>query len=364
MTSSNVPMDPGELRRQRRVFVLVLIAVLFALFVYTIAPVAMGFVAGILLWVMTRKMYERLLRRTRGRRGLSAALAILATLLVVVIPLVVIITLMASDAATLGQQAQEWFGPLQPQLTAGIERITHGRSLYLFGFEISAEEIRTRAAQLSTLVGQFLLKLAQKTASGIFQFSVMLFVALYTLYYFYLDGDRFIAWLKSILPLEPEHSAQLIESFFATSVATLKMLGVIGVVQGAVCGLAFWVVGAPAVIFLSVAAMISTLVPSVGTGVVIVPVAAGLFIAGKIWFAIGLLAWGAIVVGSIDNLLRPYLVHRAIAMHQLVIFLTTLGGIATFGFFGVLIGPVVAALLKSSLDVYRDVFHSNPEATA
>ena len=193
------------------------------------------------------------------------------------------------------------------------------------------------------------------------QFIVMLFVALYTLYFFYLDGDRFIEWLKRRLPLDPQHSDKLIDSFFATSIATLKMLGVIGVVQGLACGLAFWIVGAPAVIFLTVAAMISTVIPSFGPGLVIIPVAVGLFIAGKMGFAIGLLAWGAIVVGNLDNILRPYLVHRAIAMHQLVIFVTSIGGIVTFGFFGVLIGPVMAALLKSSLDVYRDVFRGDPE---
>jgi predicted PurR-regulated permease PerM len=360
MTPPVVILDPDQ-RRHRRHFVIGLVGLLLAAFLYTVAPILMGVVAGILLWVMTRRMYEELLKRVRGRQGLAAGLAIVATLLVVIVPLVIILTLMISDAATLGHEAQQWFGPLQPQIAQGIEHLTQGRSLYVFGFEITAAELRTRVAQISGQTGQYLLALVKRTASGVAQFTVLLFVALYTLYFFYLDGDKFIEWLKMTLPLDPLHSDKLIDSFLATSIATLKMLAVIGVVQGAVCGFAFWVVGAPGVIFLSVAATLSTLVPSFGPGLVIIPVAVGLFIAGKFWFGVGLLAWGAIVVGNIDNFLRPYLVHRAIAMHQLVIFLTSVGGILTFGFFGVLIGPVIGALLKASLDVYQDVFRGEPE---
>jgi predicted PurR-regulated permease PerM len=355
------PVETPPRGPRRRYFIVTLVVLLLLLFLYLIRPILMGIVIGILLWALTRGLFEGILKRVKGRRGLAGGLSFIAPLLLVIVPLVVIITLMAADATTLGEKAQQWFGPLQPQIMQGIERISHGRSVYLFGIEITAQQIRERAAEVSARMGQFLLGLVQKTASGVLQFAITLFVALYTLYFFYLDGERFLSWIKRILPLAPAQSDALIQSFFSTSIATIKMLGVIGVVQGLACGAAFWIAGAPAVFFLTVAAAIASLIPSLGTGLVFIPVAIGMFLGGKLWAGIGILAWGFLVVANLDNFLRPYLVHRQIPMHQFIIFITMVGGIATFGFFGVLIGPVVAALLQASINVYREVFQSEPE---
>jgi predicted PurR-regulated permease PerM len=184
----------------------------------------------------------------------------------------------------------------------------------------------------------------------------MLFVALYTLFYFYVDGNRFIAWFKDTVPLEPRHSSLFLESFFTSSIATLKMIGVIGVIQGVLAGIAYVIIGVPAPFFLTMLTILASVVPSVGAGLVIVPVVIGLFIAGKTAWAVALLVWLIVVIGNVDTILRPHLLHKSMRLHQLVIFVATLGGIARFGFFGVLIGPVVASLFSASLDVYRELY--------
>ena len=342
-------------RKHARYFVLVLVAGLLVLFLYMISGIVAGLVAVILLWVMTRWIYDWLLKRTRGRQGMAAGLAVLATLLLVIVPLAVIILIMTADAMSLAGEIQSWIPAVEAKINEWTRLISRN-GLSLFGYDFSPEEISSRIVELSTRAGQFLLTLTQRTASSIVSLIIMLFVALYTLYFFYLDGDRFIEWLKSTLPLENQHSSRLIDGFFKSSIATLKMIGVIGVVQGLAAGVAFFIIGVPAPFFLTVLTIFSTVIPTVGPGLVIIPVSIGLFIAGQTGWAIALLVWGAVVIGNIDNILRPYLVHKAIRLHQLVLFAAMIGGIAKFGFFGVLVGPVIAALLNAGIDIYKDVY--------
>lgn len=348
------PESDGQ-RKHRRYFVLILVAVLFLILLYMISSIMAGVVAGVLLWVMTRWIYDWLLRHTRQRRGLSAGLAVVATLLLVIVPLALVVLIMTADAVSLANEIQKWMPSVQAKLDEWLQAMDRN-GLSIFGYQFSPEEMSSRVGELSAKAGGFLFTLTQRTASSIVTIVIMLLIALYTLYFFYVDGDRFIAWLVDTLPLEPKHSQRLIDSFFTSSIATLRMIGVIGVVQGVAAGIAFVIIGVPAPFFLTVLTIISTVIPTVGPGLVIFPVVAGLFIAGQSGWAIALLGWGAIVIGNIDNILRPYLVHKAISIHQLVLFIVMIGGIFRFGFFGVLIGPVIAALFKASLAIYKEVY--------
>jgi predicted PurR-regulated permease PerM len=342
-------------RKHRRPFVLLLVAILALLLLYMVASVLAGLVAGVLLWVMTRKIFEAVLKRFGRRRGLAAGLSVMVTLLVVIVPLTIVVLLATADALRLAGDIQSWIPSLQVKFNEWMSLFSRG-GLSLFGYELSPDLVTTKIGELSTTVGQFLLMLTQRTASSVASAILMLFIALYTLYYFYVDGERFIAWFKDTVPLDPAQSQLLIESFFSSSVATLKTIGVIGVVQGVAAGIAYVIIGVPAPFLLTVLTIISTVIPAVGTALIIIPVAIGLFIAGQIGWALALIIWYAVVVSNLDNFLRPYLMHKVMSLHQLVIFVVTLGGIARFGFFGVLIGPVVAALFNASLTIYKDVY--------
>jgi predicted PurR-regulated permease PerM len=352
---STPSIDPDGQRRHRRYFILILVGVLLLVFLYMVASIIAGVIAGILLWVMTRPIYDRILKRTRERSGLAAGISVLATVLVVVVPLTVIVLIATADALRLAGDIQTWIPSVQAKFHEWMDLLSRG-GLSFFGYQLSPELISGKIGDLTTTVGQFLLQLTQRTASSIAAAMLMLFVALYTLYYFYVDGDRFLGWLKDTVPLEPKQTGQLIDSFFSTSIATLKTIGILGVVQGVAAGIAYFVIGVPAPFFLTILTIISTVIPAVGAALVIVPVTVGLFIAGQTGWAIALLVWYVAVVSNLDNFLRPHLMHRSIRLHQLIIFVVTIGGIARYGFFGVFIGPVIAALLNASLNIYREVY--------
>ena len=354
--------DNNGQRKHRRAFVIILVTVLLLLFLYMVSSIVAGVIAGVLLWVMTRWIYNAISKWTGKRQGLAAGLSVFATLLLVIVPLALIVFVMTADAVELAGEIQKWIPTVQDKLNEWMRTI-RVNGLSVFGYQFSSEELVSRIGDFSLNAGQFFLGLTQRTASSIVTIVIMLFIALYTLYFFYIDGDRFIRWFKDTLPLEPEHSTRLVDSFFTASIATLKMIGVIGVVQGVAAGIAYVIIGVPAPFLLTMLTIFSTAIPSVGPGLVLVPVAVGLFFAGQIGWAIALLAWGAIVIGNLDNILRPYLMHKTLRMHQLVLFIAMIGGIAQFGFFGVFVGPVIAALLNASLETYKEVFpRPSPEA--
>jgi predicted PurR-regulated permease PerM len=319
-----------------------------------ISTLIVGVIGGILLWAMTAGVYEWFLKRVHGKRTAAAALAMVSTMLVIVVPITLLVALMAADASTLADRASKWFEPYRPQLQEQLDRISQGRAIELFGYQITMQQVVQKVEAASGQISQFLLMLIQKTADGVARAALLLFVTLYTLFFFYLDGDAFVKWLKCILPLPHHQSQRLLDDFFATSRATLKTVVVLGAVQGTLGGFGFWVCGIPAPFFWTGLIAIASVIPAVGCHIVTVPVAILLMVSGKLWYGIGLAAWSLIVIANIDNFLRPWLVKRDVDLHQLLVFLGTIGGIATFGFFGVIIGPVIAALLKSILDIYQE----------
>jgi len=346
-------MQPDAYRRR---FVLVLTIGLLAVFLLMISGLLLGVVFGVLLWAFTRGLYSAVLRRVRERRGLAATLSLIVTTLLVVVPATLLIALMAADAASLARSAGEWLGPYRAEVESRLDNLLQGGGIEILGFRVTAADVADQLGRISATVGGFLISLLQGALGGIARAALVIGVTLYTLFFFYLDGDAFLQWTKRLLPLAPHESDRLVTDFFATSRASLKAIGVIGLVQGGMGGLAFWVCGIPAPFFWAMVMAVASTIPAVGVQIIVFPAVFVLLLIGKTWFGIGLFLWSVIAIANADNLLRPYLVRREVNLHELVVFLSTIGGIATFGFFGVIIGPVIASLLKASLHMYTEMY--------
>jgi predicted PurR-regulated permease PerM len=358
MAVTNQPPDTASginTEKHRRTFIIVLVAVLLVVFLVMVKDVLIGMIMGILLWAMTRKMYQWLLKRVR-KPGAAAGLALVATLLVIIIPVTVILAFAAADAVSLADKAQTWFEPYRQTIQGHIDRLSRGYSIQIFGYDFTAQDFTQRLEAASAKLGNLLITVLQKAAGGILSAGLLLFVTLYTLFFFYVDGEAIIAWLKRMLPLTPEQSERLIHDFLATAESSLQTVVVIGIVQGTLGGLAFWVVGIPSPIFWSVLIGLASAIPAVGGQIILVPASIIIMLVGQFWTGLGLLAFSWGVIGHVDNVLRPYLVKRAINLHQLLVLVSTLGGIAMFGFWGVILGPVIASLLKAVLDMYAEIY--------
>jgi predicted PurR-regulated permease PerM len=354
MALPDLPPPAHPLDYFRRRFTIVLAVVLLIAFFYMIADIVIGIVAGILLWVLTEGIFQWFLKKTNGRRGLSAGLSLVVSQLIFIIPIIVVAILMVADAATLADRAREWYEPYHQQVVAVLDKISHGRSIFLFGYELTMRDLAAKIGAATQEIGPALVSIVQKTIGGFARAAVLIGVAVYTLFFFYLDGAVFLEWLRRILPLSPRQSDRLITDFFETSKATLKTVGLIGMIQGVLGGVAFWICGIPAPFFWTVLMAIASVIPAVGSQIIIIPAGIMLILIGQLWWGIALILWGLVVIAHVDNVLRPYFVKRSIGLHQLLVFLGTIGGIATFGFFGVILGPVIAALLKAVLDIYSE----------
>jgi predicted PurR-regulated permease PerM len=179
------------------------------------------------------------------------------------------------------------------------------------------------------------------------------FFVLFTLYYLLRDADRIIAAIRQFVPLDTRDTDRILRETNEIIRASLQGVLAIAAIQGALGGLAFWVLGIPSPLLWGVVMFFLSMIPMAGAFIVWVPAAAYLLITGHWIKALLLTLWGALVIGTIDNVLRPRLVGQKTKLHELVVLFSVLGGLRVFGVLGIVVGPVVVAITLALLDVWR-----------
>jgi len=190
-------------------------------------------------------------------------------------------------------------------------------------------------------------------------FLFMTFVMFFSLYYFFKDSDKLLKKFMALSPLKDSQEKLLVTKFVTISRATLKGTLVIAIIQGVLMGILFASTGVSSATLWALITVILSLVPLLGTILVWAPVGAFMLLTGSIWQGVVIIVFGGIVVSNVDNLLRPKLVGGEASLHPLLVFLSTLGGIAFFGIVGFLLGPVIIVLLLTLLDIYQIEFKKN-----
>ena len=154
-------------------------------------------------------------------------------------------------------------------------------------------------------------------------------------------------------PLNNEYDEHIISKIKQTVFSTVQGVILIAIVQGILAGLGMIIFGVPNAVLWGSVSAVASLVPGLGTAIVFIPAVAYMFIIGNTAFAIGLLLWGFIIVGLVDNFLGPYLYSRGSQIHQLIMLFAVLGGIAFFGPLGFIFGPIIVALFFSLIEIYQ-----------
>ena len=303
-------------------------------------------------------LQRRYVARLGGRSALAALATILTIIGLVVVPLFLVGLAMAREALQLHEQITSGAIDLQAPLHF-LRRITPLASNYLGGFGVDLESMTQRLASSAVAVTQFVASRALEIGQDVLRITALLFVMLYILFFFLRDGDQLVATMIRVLPLGDVRERRLLAKFAEVSVATIKGTLVVGAVQGAIGGGLFWVLGIPAPVFWgTVMAMLSAL--PVGPGLVWGPAAVILLGLGEIVKGIVLIAAGVIIIGLIDNVLRPILVGRDIQMPDYLVLLATLGGLAVFGVSGFVIGPVIAAFFLVVWEMFAQEHGERP----
>jgi predicted PurR-regulated permease PerM len=353
-TTNPAPGQAQGALRFRRAFLLLLVIGISVLFVVMTRRFLIAvFLAAVLAGVF-QPLHQWLVNRLGGRTKLATTIALLVLLLGIVLPVAGFLTVVTTQALELADDAQAWFQDPSlrlDQLEAWARRIP------LVGRAIpEREQLLVQLQQFVSRTPPVILGALAAASRGTFAFVLQLFVMLYAFFFFLLDGPRLLRKVMGYTPLSPIEQVALLERFVSVTRATIKGSLFIGMLQGGLAGLAFWVAGVPAPAFWGAVMVVLSLIPAVGSGFVWVPAVIYLFFAGATLRALGLFLWCLLVVGTIDNVLRPRLVGRDARMSDLLILLSTLGGIVLFGAVGFVVGPIVAALFVTTWDIYGEAF--------
>lgn len=182
-----------------------------------------------------------------------------------------------------------------------------------------------------------------------------LFIFILGLFFFLRDGDKFKKILIKLSPLQNEHDERIMRRIGAAVNSVVLGTLLVALAQGLLAGAGFMIFGLPSPVLWASVAAIASLIPSVGTALIMVPAAVFVGVVSGWWWGLGLLLWGILIVGSIDNILRPIVIERGVNIHPFLILLSVFGGLSLFGFSGFIIGPIVLSLMFALTDIYRDV---------
>ena len=332
---------------------LILVVIVSLAFVWILWPFFGAILWGTILAILFAPLYRRLVDFLKQRRTVAALATVTIVLLIVILPLTLIGGLLVQEGLGVYEKFQA--GDLNPgryfQQVLGVLPAWVNNLIDRFGltnFGAIQEKLSTGVVQ----GGQFVAAKALNIGQNTFDFIVNLAIVLYLLFFLLRDGDDLARRIRTAIPLHAHQKRELFNSFTTVIRATVKGNVVVAIVQGALGGLIFWFLGVHAAVLWAVVMAFLSLLPAVGSALVWLPVAIYFLVTGATWQGIVLIAFGVLVIGLVDNVLRPILVGKDTKIPDYVVLISTLGGMAIFGLNGFVIGPVIAAMFIAVWDIF------------
>ena len=347
----------SEDARFRKGFLLALVVAITATFVFVIRDFLMTIFVAAVFSGLAHPLYARLRTVLGGREALASALTLLMIVLLVGGPLVFVVSIVTAEAVRMSDNVTPFVRQLidEPtRINAYLDRIP--------GIEWLApyrETLLTKAGETAGTLGSFVVSSLTSTTRGTLALIVDFFMMLYAMFFFLIKGRGYLDSMLQYLPLRAAEQELMAQRFVSVTRATIKGSLLIGIVQGALGGMMLAILGVPAAVLLGLLMIVLSLLPVIGGALVWVPVAIGLTIQGSWIKAVILAGFCSIVIGSIDNVLRPRLVGRDTKMSDLLVLFSTLGGIAVFGAVGFIVGPIVAALFITIWEIFGKAYRDD-----
>ncbi len=284
--------------------------------------------------------------------------AVLSTMLVLVLVAVPAALLGASVSEELHKMYQSLgdksaaAGGLNPYLIHLIDRLFAIIGRYV---DLSRFDVRSTLLHWLEQASRYLFSIGTALLSNVFSFAFDVVIVFFTLFFFFREGAAIRQKAVALLPLSGDQAERLFTGIHDTIIANVYGGLAVGLAQGSLTGLAFWVLGISSPILWGLVTAMASLVPMVGSALVWVP-ASIILLAGGHWAkALILLGWGAAVVAQVDALVRPYVVSGRVKVHTLLVFFALLGGMKAFGVMGLFIGPIVLSVTVAVLDMLREM---------
>jgi predicted PurR-regulated permease PerM len=329
------------------------LAIVTLLFLYLLKPLFPSIFWAAVIASIFGPLYKRLNDKW-AHPNINTVIVLLTIAVIIILPAIFIGSLLIGESLQIYDLLNT-----DSSYIAYIEKIIQGvvgtikEHPYINKLHINESVLTGKVAEIIKSITNYifvgLTNLTQNSLAFLIKFVVMF----YALFFFVRDGEKFIEKAIRLFPLGNNRETMLYERFSATAQSTLKTTLIIGGIQGILGGFIFYMTGVEGALVWGLIMIFLSVVPMVGCSIVWVPAGIIMLFAGHIWEGIIILAFGVLVISSIDNLLRPLLIGKDVQMHPLLIFLSTLGGISLFGFSGFVLGPIVASLLVAVWDMYE-----------
>ena len=335
-----------------RTFLVLLTAVSLA-FAWILWPFYAALLWAVVFATVFAPAHGRLLDSMRGHPNVAALTAVLLILTLVLLPLTLTAMSVGQEATSLYEKIETGevdFGRFLTQLLQTLP----GWAIELLN-RIGINDIGDVQARLSIALKQgseFIATQAIAIGQSTAHIVVSFFLMLYLLFFFLRDGRELSQRLKEAIPLRAEQKRALFSKFAIVIRAMFKGTILVALLQGLLGGLIFWLLNIPAPVLWGVVMAFLSLLPAIGSALIWLPVAIYLLVTGAVWQGLVLAAYGALVIGLVDNLLRPFLIGMDTKLPDYVVLIATLGGIAIFGLNGFVIGPVIAAMFVATWDIF------------
>lgn len=349
-------MTPPRKAELQRAFIAALALIISGIFLWMIRDyLAALFLAGVIALFLA-KPHDWLAGKLGDRRGIAAGLLVTVSVLAFIIPASLLLGVVAEQAIDVTQMVTPW---VQEQVTLIREDGLTGLPAWLPFRDELIEYQASITAQLGNLagtVGRVLVGSLRAGTGGFLVATLNFFILVYALYFFLMSGREIGRSAVTLLPMTVEGRELLAERALSTIRATVKGSFLIALVQGSLTGIGLFVAGVPGSIFWAAVAALLSIIPMVGPPLIWIPASIWLFATGSPIAAVALAVWGAVFVGTSDNILRPILVGKDAKMSDLMVLISTLGGLTLFGAVGIIIGPVIAALFTSVWYLFRETY--------
>ena len=345
MNTLRGPRDPERGARTQGIALWVLLGIITLALGWILLPFY-----GTLLWSVVIAMIfapvnARMLVWSKGRKTLAALGTLLSVIVLVMVPFALITVAVVSETSQVYQQLQS--GEINPQsfFDGAISGLPDWLVSLLGRFGLGDfDAIRAKLSIELSQAGKFVAGRALSIGQNTLNFVANLGIATYLSFFLIRDGEALARDARHALPLEADAKRALFAKFTTVIRATVKGNILVAAIQGALGGLAFWVLGLNGALLWAVVMAFLSMLPAFGAALVWVPVAIYFFLTGAVWQGVTLLVWGVLVIGLVDNLLRPILVGKDTRMPDYVVMISTLGGMAVFGINGFVLGLLIAAM--------------------
>lgn len=339
---------------------LLLLGLVTLAFFWILLPFSGAVFWGMVLAIVFAPLHDRILREVGNRPNTAALITLLLIILMVILPVTLIAAALVDQA--LGLYALVSSGHLD--LNAMLRRIVTGLpdwagSLYERYYPTVLSTVQEKLAAGVAQASQLAARYAVNVGGSALNFLVSMTVMLYLLFFLFRDGRTIAARIKRAVPLSSRYKKPLFDNFVTVIRATVKGNVLVAMAQGALGGLIFWFLDVPGPVLWGVVMTFLSLLPAVGAAIIWGPVAVYFLVTGSVWQGAVLALYGVLVIGLVDNVLRPILVGKDTKLPDYLVLLSTIGGMALFGLNGFVIGPVIAALFIAAWGLFAssEEFH-------